>query len=106
MVAAHEGPLTKSASVVLPATSWAEHAGTYVNAKGFRQVAEKGLEPLGDSRPAWKVLADVAAALGFEASWSKLKQIRVAARRQPVRRRAHGTDRAPGRPGGMTRTGP
>jgi NADH-quinone oxidoreductase subunit G len=75
-VAAHDGPLTKIASVVLPATSWAEHSGTYVNAKGLRQVSEKALEPLGDSRPAWKVLAEVAAALGFEASWSKLKQIR------------------------------
>jgi NADH-quinone oxidoreductase subunit G len=76
-VAAHAGPLTESASVVLPATSWAEHSGTYINAKGLRQVGDKGLEPLGDSKPAWKVLADVAAALGFEASWSKLKQIRA-----------------------------
>jgi NADH-quinone oxidoreductase subunit G len=77
VVAAHNGPLTKIAGVVLPATSWAEHSGTYVNAKGLRQVAEKALEPLGDSKAAWKVLADVASTLGFEASWSKLKQIRA-----------------------------
>lgn len=76
-VAAHDGPLTDSATVVLPATSWAEHSGTYVNAKGLHQVSDKGLEPLGDSRPAWKLLAEVAGALGLEPSWTKLKQIRA-----------------------------
>jgi NADH-quinone oxidoreductase subunit G len=76
-IAAHQGPLTKLAEVVLPATSWAEHAGTYVNAKGIRQVADKALEPQGASRPAWKLVADLAAALGLEPSWSKLKQIRA-----------------------------
>ncbi len=75
-IAAHEGPLTKVAAVVLPATSWAEHSGTYVNAKGIRQIAEKALEPQGASQPAWKVVAELATALGYEASWSKLKQIR------------------------------
>jgi NADH-quinone oxidoreductase subunit G len=76
VIAAHEGPLTQAASVLLPATSWAEHSGTYVNAKGMRQIAEKALEPQGASQPAWKVAADVASALGYEPSWSKLKQIR------------------------------
>lgn len=76
-VAAHQGPLTRAAAVVLPATSWAEHSGTYVNAKGLRQLSDKGLEPLGNSQPAWKLLAAVAGALGLEASWTKLKQIRA-----------------------------
>ena len=75
-IAAHEGPLTRAATVVLPATSWAEHSGTYVNAKGIRQIAEKALEPQGASLPAWKVVAELATALGYEPSWSKLKQIR------------------------------
>jgi NADH-quinone oxidoreductase subunit G len=76
-IAAHAGPLTKLAAVVLPATSWAEHSGTYVNAKGMRQIAEKALEPQGDSSPAWKQVAAVATALGYEPSWTKLKQIRA-----------------------------
>jgi NADH-quinone oxidoreductase subunit G len=75
-IAAHRGPLTELATVVLPATSWAEHSGTYVNAKGMRQIADKALEPLGASKPAWKQVADLATALGFEPSWTKLKQIR------------------------------
>jgi NADH-quinone oxidoreductase subunit G len=75
-IAAHGGPLTQLARVVLPATSWAEHSGTYVNAKGMRQIADKALEPLGASKPAWKQLADLATALGYEPSWVKLKHIR------------------------------
>ncbi len=77
VVAAHESALTQAASVVLPATSWAEQSGIYVNAKGMQQKAEKALEPQGESKPAWQHLADVARALGFEPSWSKLKHIRV-----------------------------
>jgi NADH-quinone oxidoreductase subunit G len=76
VVAAHEGPLAEVASVVLPATSWAEHSGTYVNAKGIAQVSEKALEPLGVSLPAWRQLAAIATVLGYEAGWTKLKQIR------------------------------
>src|SRR6185369_13481455 len=30
-IAAHAGILTQGAKLVLPATSWAEHSGTYVN---------------------------------------------------------------------------
>jgi len=76
-IAAHEGPLTASATVVLPATSWAEHSGTYVNAKGMRQIADKALEPQGASAPAWRQVAEVARALGYEPSWTKLKQVRA-----------------------------
>ena len=75
-IAAHEGPLSRLAVVLLPATSWAEHSGTYVNAKGVRQVSEKALEPLGVSKPAWQSVAQIAAALGYEASWTKLQEIR------------------------------
>jgi NADH-quinone oxidoreductase subunit G len=77
VVAAHGGPLVDVATVVLPATSWAEHSGSYVNAKGMRQVSEKALEPLGDSKPAWIQIAALATALGYEPSWTTLKQIRT-----------------------------
>jgi NADH-quinone oxidoreductase subunit G len=75
-IAAHEGPLLDGAAVVLPATSWAEQSGTFVNAKGIKQVSDQALEPQGQSRPGWLQVSGVAAALGFEASWTKLKQIR------------------------------
>jgi NADH-quinone oxidoreductase subunit G len=76
-IAAHDGPLVGAAAVVLPATSWAEHSGTYVNFQGARQISEKALEPLGSSKPAWKHIADLAGILGYEAKWSKLKQVRA-----------------------------
>ncbi|MGA2447154.1 MAG: 2Fe-2S iron-sulfur cluster-binding protein [Polyangiaceae bacterium] len=75
-LAAHEGILTGLANVVLPVTSWAEHSGTYVNAKGLRQISEKALEPQGSSQSAWKLLGAVAACLGHEASWRTLRSVR------------------------------
>jgi NADH-quinone oxidoreductase subunit G len=77
VIAAHGGPLVRAAEIVLPATSWAEHSGTYVNAKGIRQVADKALEHVGASVPAWAQIAALARALGLEPSWSKLKEIRA-----------------------------
>ena len=76
-IAAHLGPLAAAAKVLIPATSWAEHGGTYVNFKGIEQFAEKALEPLGASRPAWEQIGSLARALGHEVSWTKLKQIRA-----------------------------
>ncbi len=76
-IAAHEGPLAKAAAVLLPAASWAEVGGTYTNLKGMRQIAEKAIEPQGSSQPAWKLLADLGRALGVEAQWAKLKDIRA-----------------------------
>src|ERR1019366_7255001 len=76
-IASHAGPLTAVAAVVLPATSWAEQSATYVNAKGMRQVSEKALEPQGASKPGWRQVSDVASALGYEAQWTKLRQIRA-----------------------------
>jgi NADH-quinone oxidoreductase subunit G len=76
-IAAHDGPLPRLAAVLLPATSWAEQSGTYVNARGIRQVSDKAIEPQGASKPAWQLVAEVAAALGYQASWAKLKDIRA-----------------------------
>jgi NADH-quinone oxidoreductase subunit G len=77
-IAAHDGALTKAADVLLPACSWAEGSGTYVNAKGLRQVADKALEAQGASRPGWEQAARIGRALGVEPSWAKLKDVRSA----------------------------
>ncbi len=80
VIAAHEGALTDAAHVVLPATSWAEHTGTYVNRQGIRQVADKSLLPQGGSRPAWELTRLLAISLGLDGSalpWSKVKDIRA-----------------------------
>ncbi len=76
-IAAHDGPFAAVASVFLPATAWAEHSGTYVNARGMRQVGEAALQPQGDARPAWRQIADIATVLGYEAPWKKIRQVRA-----------------------------
>jgi NADH-quinone oxidoreductase subunit G len=78
VVAAHEGPFAEAAQVVLPATSWAEHAGTYVNRKGLHQASHKALEPQGSSRPAWEHARTLARAMHLEPGWKKLKDVRAA----------------------------
>jgi NADH-quinone oxidoreductase subunit G len=76
VVAAHEGSMTDAAHVTLPATSWAEHGGTYVNRQNLRQISDKALEPQGASEPAWQHVRKLATALGVEAGWVKLKDLR------------------------------
>jgi NADH-quinone oxidoreductase subunit G len=76
-LASHRGELTSAATVVLPATSWAEANGTYVNAKNLAQVSEKALATVGDEQPAWQLLALLGRALGYDCTWSKLKDVRA-----------------------------
>lgn len=44
------------ADVILPISPFSETSGTFVNAEGRWQSFEGIVEPLGDARPAWKVL--------------------------------------------------
>jgi NADH-quinone oxidoreductase subunit G len=44
------------ADVMLPAASFLESSGTYVNVEGFWQSFKGVIEPKGGSRPAWKIL--------------------------------------------------
>jgi NADH-quinone oxidoreductase subunit G len=70
-IAAHDGPLAKAAHITLPACSWAEMDGTYVNRKGISQRSERALRPRGDARPAWELVARLGRALGYAMDWKK-----------------------------------
>ncbi|HEY4212266.1 MAG TPA: NADH-quinone oxidoreductase subunit NuoG [Steroidobacteraceae bacterium] len=48
--------LKKVAHVVLPVGTFAETSGTYVNLEGTWQSQTGAAQPVGESRPAWKVL--------------------------------------------------
>lgn len=54
------------AHVMLPVTPTVEMAGTFVNVEGQWQSFEAAVKPLGDARPAWKVLRVLANTMGFE----------------------------------------
>ena len=66
--------------VLLPIAPFTETPGTFVNAEGRVQSFHAVVKPLGDTRPAWKVLRVLANLLGlpgfdFESSQDVLKQV-------------------------------
>jgi len=52
------------AHVVLPAASFAEKDGTFTNTERRVQLVRKAIEPIGDSRPDWWIVSQVAQRLG------------------------------------------
>jgi predicted molibdopterin-dependent oxidoreductase YjgC len=54
------------ADVVLPAASWAERDGTFTATDRRIQQIRKAIEPIGDSRPDWQIVCDIAKAMGAD----------------------------------------
>ena len=66
--------------MLLPIAPFTETPGTFVNAEGRVQSFHAVVKPLGDTRPAWKVLRVLGNLLGlpgfdFESSQDVLKQV-------------------------------
>ena len=81
------------ADVLLPIAPFTETAGTFVNCEGRVQSFNGVVKPLGEARPAWKVLRVLGNLLGLPASTSTASD--------EVRAEALGdVDRDPGAPGG------
>jgi formate dehydrogenase (NADP+) alpha subunit len=53
------------ADVVLPQTTFVESDGTFVNLEGRVQKFEAAILPVGESRPGWRVIGDLAKRMGF-----------------------------------------
>ena len=51
-------------SLFLPATSSFEKDGTFMNAERRVQRVRRAIEPVGESKPDWKIICEVAAAMG------------------------------------------
>ena len=58
--------LLEVADVILPITPFTETVSTFVNAEGRAQTVQPSVKPLGDSRPAWKVLRVLGGLLGLD----------------------------------------
>lgn len=56
----HETKLSELVDFVAPVTPPAEKAGSFINIEGRLQTFDIALEPLGESRPEWKILIDLA----------------------------------------------
>ena len=64
-LSAYKGFALDYASVMLPIAPFTETAGTFVNAEGRMQSFNGVVKPLGDARPAWKVLRVLGNLLGI-----------------------------------------
>jgi formate dehydrogenase major subunit len=51
-------------SLFLPATSSFEKDGTFMNAERRVQRVRRAIEPVGESKPDWKIICEIAAAMG------------------------------------------
>lgn len=86
--------------VLLPIAPFTETPGTFVNAEGRVQGFHAVVKPLGETRPAWKVLRVLANLLGlpgfdFESAQDVLKQVAGAdAAQLPADRLGNGTQAA------------
>jgi NADH-quinone oxidoreductase subunit G len=85
--------------VLLPIAPWTETPGTFVNAEGRVQSFHAVVKPLGEARPAWKVLRVLGNMLGlpgfgYESAGEVLAAARGAGRRGP----ADGAGRPAGQP--------
>ncbi|WP_321788820.1 NADH-quinone oxidoreductase subunit NuoG [Burkholderia pyrrocinia] len=68
------------ADVLLPVAPFTETAGTFVNAEGTVQSFNGVVRPLGDTRPAWKVLRVLGSLLGLpNFEYETSEEVRLAA---------------------------
>ena len=67
------------AHVLLPVAAFTETAGTFVNTEGRVQSFHATVKPLGEARPAWKVLRVLGTLLGRdEMAFDTIEQVRAA----------------------------
>jgi len=73
--------LRKRANVVLPTAAPLETPGTFVNAEGRWQSFDAAARPVGESRPAWKVLRVIGSRIGLpDCDYAAAEAIRDEAR--------------------------
>jgi NADH-quinone oxidoreductase subunit G len=73
----HDGAIADHAAVVLPASSWAEADGTFVNRTGLRQESDRAINPQGASRPAFRWVQELAKLLSLSLPWKKVSELRA-----------------------------
>jgi predicted molibdopterin-dependent oxidoreductase YjgC len=68
-------PTTQMADVVLPGASFAEKTGTFTNSERRIQLINKAIEPIGNSRPDWQIVCDVATKMGYPFRYANTVEI-------------------------------
>lgn len=70
--------MTKTAEfahVVLPAASFAEKDGTFVNSERRVQLVRKAIDPVGQSKPDWVIFCELAQRLGYPMRYNSAEEI-------------------------------
>jgi NADH-quinone oxidoreductase subunit G len=96
---------THYADVLLPTGTFTETAGTFVNCEGRAQSFHGVVKPLGETRPAWKVLRVVGSMLGLPGfDFDSIEDVRASlpAEQDIVSRLANGTRVAIAKPASAT----
>jgi formate dehydrogenase alpha subunit len=63
------------AHVVLPGTTFAEKEGTFTNMERRIQRVRRALEPMGDARPDWAILCQLASKMGYEMEYTHPSEV-------------------------------
>lgn len=63
------------ADVVLPAASWAERDGTFTNTERRVQLFTQALQPVGQAKPDWAIIQEVARHLGARWEYTSAAQV-------------------------------
>ncbi len=63
------------ATVVLPAVSFAEKDGTFTNTERRIQMVVKAVPPLGDAKPDWEIICELAQRMGYGMSYKSPRDI-------------------------------
>lgn len=65
----------KLAHVILPASSWAEKDGTFINAEGVTQKLQRVVDARGQSLPDWQILRNLSLSMGTDIATRNLESI-------------------------------
>ena len=70
--------LTSAADIVLPGAAWVEKDAIYTNEQGLVQASSKVINPPGEAREDWQILANIAASLGLTMPYQSSDDVRKA----------------------------
>jgi predicted molibdopterin-dependent oxidoreductase YjgC len=66
---------TRYADVILPGVSFAEKAGTFTSTERRVQMVRQAIEPIGEARPDWQIIAELGGRLGSGWDYASTAQI-------------------------------
>ena len=70
--------LTTAADIVLPGAAWVEKDAIYTNEQGLVQASSKVINPPGEAREDWQILANIATLLGLTMPYQSSDDVRRA----------------------------